>query len=367
MRLLIAGNLANTGYYLVSKLKEYGIYVDLLMEKNPTFANDPRNTDELTNDQYPLWIKFWDWKKNWKFQIIKIMRKYDLISAATELPIFALFSLKPYIAIATGSDLFFLAKSKSLRGFLLRLAYRRARVVVYTLPSHRTNVELLKLKNAIFLPLFRNFNKSFVKVKKNYKEKFVFFHPTSHRWESKGNDLFLKAFMRLCKTRDDVFLILINRGEDAEKSIKLLKDANMDEKFEILPHTLSQDELYSYYNACDVVVDQFIVGSFGLTGLEVLNLGKPLVCFIDEEAYEMSYGLKPPVLSSNNEEGIFQILIKLLEDKQYCNEISEKSLNWFQKFHAEENLIKKYIELYTQVHEGKRYQEIFSNLKLNRN
>ena len=44
MKLLVAGNLANTGYFLASKLREAGISAELLMERNPDFVSDPLNT-----------------------------------------------------------------------------------------------------------------------------------------------------------------------------------------------------------------------------------------------------------------------------------------------------------------------------------
>lgn len=364
MRLLIAGNLANTGYYLASKLRKSDLSVDLLMENNPSFASDPKNTQELIGNEYPSWIKFWNRSGNWKRQVIKTMRRYDLISASTELPIFAMFSFKPYIAIATGSDLFYLVHSRTLRGILLKNAYRRAKVVVFTLPTHLRHVNELKLKNAIFLPLFRDFQESKTFIGKNkIKDKFVFFHPTNQIWDIKHNDVFLKAYVRLSKLRDDVFLILINRGHDAEKSINFLKNANIEGKYQILPRTLSQGELLIHYQNCDVVVDQFGVGSFGFIGLEVMHQGKPLVCYIEDEYYEKLYGEKPPVLSANDEEGVYQILKKLVENSQFCSDISELSRKWISKFHSGDVLIKKYINLYTAVHEGKKFDEISANLK----
>jgi len=364
MRLLIAGNLANTGYYLVSKLRKSGLPVDLLMEKNPSFASDPKNTHELIGNEYPDWIKFWNMNGNWKREVVKTMRKYNLISASTELPIFALFALKPYIAVATGSDLFYLAHSRTLKGILLRNAYRRAKVVIFTLPTHLRHVKELKLKNAIFLPLFRDFQESKTPPTRNkVKDKFVFFHPTNHVWDIKHNDVFLKAYVQLSKSRNDVFLILINRGQDAEKSINFLKKSNVEGKYQILPRTLSQSELVTQYQNCDAVVDQFGVGSFGFIGLEVMHQGKPLICYIEEESYEKLYGEKPPVLSAKDEEGIYQILKKLVENDQFCADISERSRKWISKFHSGDFLIKKYINLYNWVHEGKKFEEIAANLK----
>jgi len=366
LHLLIAGNLANTGYYVTSKLREYGVKADLLMQKDPPFPSDPKNTEKLSGGRYPDWIKTFDKRKNWKRQVIRIMRRYDVISAATEFPIFALFSAKPFVAVATGSDLYYLAQSKSLRGFLIRMAYRRAKVVVFNLPSHQQYAKKLKLKNSLFLPLFRDFPKL---EKENFRKKmndrFVFFHPTNQVWNAKRNDIFLKAYVQLCKSRDDVFLILINRGEDAGKTNEFLKKASIEGKYEILPKTLNQLELHSYYKICDAVVDQFQVRSIGLIGLESMSFGKPLVSYIDEDVYEKLYGEKPPILSSNQVENVYNFLKKLVENKEFYQDISERSQKWISKFHSEDILIRKYLKLYTMVYQKKKFKEIESFLKFN--
>ncbi len=366
MRLLVAGNIANTGFYLTSKLREKGISADLYMEKNPNPTSDPKNTGKLAGE-YPEWIKFWDREKNWKRNLVLTMRKYDLISAATELPIFAQFSLKPYVAVATGSDLSLLSQSKSIKGMLLRSGYRRAKVVVYNLPTHLQPAKNLKLKNAVFLPLFREYQMPETNgiTDRKIKDKFIFFHPTSQRWNIKNNHLFLKAFVRLSKSYENVFLILINRGEDAGKTIDFLSNAGIDDKFKILPDTLNQKEMLKYYNSCDAVVDQFGVGAFGFTGLEVLNIGKPLVCYIKKDVYETLYGEAPPVLSSNNEEEVYNLLKDLVEGKELCEKLSYDSQKWMQKYHSPDSLISKYIKLYEMVYDGKKIEQISEAIKFN--
>lgn len=369
MRLLIAGNLANTGYYLALKLRENGINCDLLLGKNSPFGSDPKETGEIKNMNYPNWIKFWDNKKEWKRTVLRIMRQYDLICAITELPIFALFSGKPYVAIATGSDLVRLAQSNTLKGILLRLAYRRAKVVVYTFPAQIEYAKKLKLKNALFLPLFRDFKKSnsLGNQFNSIKNKFVFFHPTNHIWDIKANDVFLRAYIRLSKTRDDVHLILINRGNDIERSIDLLKKSGIEKKYEVLPESLNQAELFQYYQNCDAVVDQFKIGSFGFIGLESMYFKKPLICYINDEMYQKCYGERPPVLSSKNEDDIYKILVKLVDDKEFYNNIAEQSHEWIIKFHLGDTLIKKYLKLFESVKNKIKFKDIETILRFQSN
>jgi len=364
LRLLIAGNLANTGYYLASKLQNNGIQVDLLMESNPTFESDPKNSGLLDGKHYPSWIKFYDKKRGWKKNIIKIMRKYDLILAATEYPIFAMFSLKPFIALATGSDIYELAQSNTLKGFLIRLAYSCAKIVIFTLPTQLPYIQKLNIKKVVFLPLFRRVeNVEYEKENIKTKNKFIFFHPTNHLWRVKHNEIFLKAYIKLANSRNDIFLITINRGEDAKKSIELLKTSNIEGKYKILPSTLNQKELSDYYHSSDAIADQFGVGSFGFIGIEVLHIGKPLICYIDLENYRQLYGESPPVINSKNSEEMIDLLKKLIEDRTYYEKVCKYSHDWFMKFHDEDILIEKYTKLIEMINEHKNPNEIISRVK----
>ena len=89
MKVLLAGNMANLGYFYTKLLRSNGIDVKLLMEKNPPPVSDPLNFDESLKGKYPTWVKFYDKSsKFWSLQIIREMRKkeYDIIHAFVELP-----------------------------------------------------------------------------------------------------------------------------------------------------------------------------------------------------------------------------------------------------------------------------------------
>src|SRR5689334_12016058 len=100
MRVLIAGNLANMGYEIANAMRKKNIDVKLLLPKFPLKSEDPKFLyPDLEVGGYPEWLVRFDKQKkgllnNWKFQIIKEMRKkeYDLVIALTEFSIFALFS-----------------------------------------------------------------------------------------------------------------------------------------------------------------------------------------------------------------------------------------------------------------------------------
>ncbi len=117
MKILHVGNMGNGPYVIVKTLRKFGIDAELLMPRYPLeITSDPKGLDpELTVQGYPSWIKFWDNSQQttkrhtigWKYDIVKQMRdrRYDLIHAYTELPIFAYLSRRLFVAQAQGRDL----------------------------------------------------------------------------------------------------------------------------------------------------------------------------------------------------------------------------------------------------------------------
>ena len=348
-RILYVGNLVNHGYYLVKKLREEGILIDLLLRVNPKETEDPKFLEkDLVN--YPEWIKFVDVKGNWKWNVIKFMKKYDLIQASTEFPIFSLFSGKPYIAFATGSDIIELAHKKSFKGILLRLSYHKAKVVIFPGPYMYDYVKMLKLKNAIFIPFPWDYTKFFpIKNIQKENQRFTIFHPTNHFWRQKKNDIFLNAFVRFANKYKNCELILINRGPDFEKSLKFLDNKVSKNQLTIISSSIPQSELNNFYNKADVVVDQFFVGTTGLIGQEAMACGKPLIQYADIELYKKFYRESPPILDARNEEQVFQQLCRLYEDPDLLLKIGNKSREWILKYHNPQIQIKKLIVVYESI------------------
>lgn len=360
MKILYAGNLANVGYYHVKKLREVNVDIELLMEKNPNLTADPLMRDtSLTS--YPYWIRFYDRQKSlWKIQTIKIMResKYNLIHAHAELPIFSLFSGKPFIVQVLGSDLSVMAFTKSLRGILLRQAYKKAKVVLFSTPDQPPLLARLGITNTIFLPLISDF--SFFKPQKiideRFKDKLVIFHPTSHIWSVKGNDILIKAFDRFSEKNRDSILIMVEWGIDLEKSKKLVRTLGIDDRVLFLKQLDSKDLLY-YYSICDIVADQFIYPGIGAIGMETLCCEKPLIIKCDESAYQNLHPEPIPLLDASTVKGIYEKL-EYLKDKNARLQLAKKGKEWAEKYLSPEIIARKSIAIYESVLNGDKIEVI---------
>ncbi|KFM18795.1 D-inositol 3-phosphate glycosyltransferase protein [Marine Group I thaumarchaeote SCGC AAA799-P11] len=367
MKILHTGNMANLGYFITKQLRERSLNVELLMEKSPKKLSDPLTFDTSLNGKYPNWIHFFDKSKFlWFIRILKQMRSKDieLIHAYVEFPIFALFSNKPYVAYAQGSDLRELAFSNSVKGILLRLAYKKAKLVITAQPDHIPFIKNLKIPNWIFLPV--PWNDEIIMenqtCQKN-KQKFTIFHPSDLNWSLKGNDIFIKGFAKFVKKFPNSILIIIERGKDSSNTKKLIHELKIEDHIQFIKGPLLKDELFSYYGSCDVVVDQFIVGSLGTIALEAMLHEKPVITFIHKTLYQNAYSEMPPVQIASNSDEILCRLESLINEKNRLS-VGKKSREWVQTFHSSNLIIKNLIMIYDSILKKKSIDEIKSKIDL---
>jgi len=329
------------------------------MERNPSPLSDPLKFDSDLKNQYPEWISFYDKiSPLWKFDIIKKMRnkKYDIIQAYVELPIFAYLARKPFIVYTQGSDLRELAFSNSIRGWLLRRAYRKSKLVMLGQPDHLPLTKKLKLKNVIFLPAPWIPKQKLIKKNKNHSNSFVIFHPSSLNWRLKGNDILIRGFAKFIKNNRDSLLLLVARGPDLNKTKELIKSLDIESNIKFL-NTLSQDEMSNYYSQSDVVADQFIIGSMGGISLEAMYAGKPLLTFINEELHEKLYPKSPPILIASNSEGVTSQLEKL-QDKELRLNLGKEGRKWVLENHSPELISRKLLIIYESILNNESIEEI---------
>jgi len=352
MKILHAGNMANLGYVITKQLRKDNLDVELLIEKNPPKTSDPLRFDPELKNVYPEWINFFDksafW---WKIELIKKMRnkKYDLIHAYVEFPIFAYLSRRPFIANTQGSDFRELALTNSVRGILLRRAYKKAKAVLFFQPDHYHIFSRLKLNNGIFLPPLWDI--SFFQSKKitsEYDDKFIIFHPTSLNWRLKGNNILINGFEKFVKNNPNAVLIIVDRGIDSQKTKDLIKKLGIENYIKFIHGPLNSWDLLKYYNIADVIVDQFVYGVLGSIAWEVFSCAKPLIAFVNDKQYTEVYGQAPSLANASTAIGVSEQL-ENLKNSGLRKKIGLESREWITKYHSPSIFLKKIKKLYEMV------------------
>ena len=98
--------------------------------------------------------------------------------------------------------------------------------------------------------------------------------------------------------------------------------------------------------ACDIVVDQFKLGSFGGIMFKALAIGAPVCTFLDEGKMSERYSESPPVINCQTEDEIFQILRQIIENPAELSRLSKASRMWMEKYHSSNGTTGKQLQQY---------------------
>jgi glycosyltransferase involved in cell wall biosynthesis len=282
---------------------------------------------------------------------------YDVIQAYATEPIHALLfgTGQPYVAFEHGT-MREIPFEPSARGRLLTLAYRQAGKIIITNPDVITAARRLGLRNFQFIPhpvdetKYRPLPTALRSHLVNrHQADLILFAPSRHNWALKGNDLLLKAFARFRQTtRRSAVLIQCEWGQEVAQSKRLIEALDLTACVVWLP-PLNKMKLIDYYNAADVVLDQFTIGTFGTVTPEAMACGKPVVLHFDRGVHEWCYAEMPPVAPARTEDEIHERLVELCGDPGYRNTLGQASREWIVKHHGWEFVADRQIAVYREL------------------
>ena len=284
----------------------------------------------------------------------KILGHYDLIIAYSIDPIIPLTCDNPYFSFEHGT-LRDIPYEKSGRANLTSLAYRKS------IHTFVTNFDCKKSANYLTQGRFTIINHPFDEDShlqdNNYKlarkdllkkldSDFLFFHPTRHDWvkgkgfADKDNDKFLNAFINLRSKSFRIGLVVCDWGNNVKQSKKILN------KFEKHVHWLKPMGSYKFRSmckSCDIVVDQFKLGSFGGIVFKSLACGSPVLTYLNKKEVKKQYKVIPPVINCKTQKEIEINIKKILLSPKQLKTIRLKSRGWVKKFHGKVETINKQV------------------------
>ncbi|MEM4335731.1 MAG: glycosyltransferase family 4 protein [Candidatus Anstonellales archaeon] len=337
----VGKNLANVPYTYVKELRAAGLNIDLYIGGISDQAEKPYNNEEwvYAYEKYTIKDKLLD--------LTRLATQYDCFQTYAGSSVFLQFLFKPFIVYATGSDLHELAYRNSVDGFLMRKSLEKCEKIFFSNVHLYHDIENFSLVDkAVFIPQIISVDFHKQKNPKNFFEEYekpIIFCPSRLDFEIKGQDRLIRAFMLYKSRGGKGTLIFVDWGVDKDKAKEICKKI----KDVVFVGVMEREELLNAYLSADIIADQFVLGAMGLTSLEAMALGKPVIAYINEKLHQKLYRSVPPVLDAKNEDEIYNILIKLCEID--ILEIGEKSQKWLNKYHNKRNIVKKIITVYKQL------------------
>ena len=157
---------------------------------------------------------------------------------------------------------------------------------------------------------------------------------------------------KLNNTKNNKLLIVhapTNREIKGTKYIlKAIEDLklNYDFDFKLIENMSYEDAMKTYRNA-DIVIDQLLIGSYGLVAIENMALGKPVICYINEKMKE-KYPSELPIISCGIE-NIKEKIEYLIKNQDDLKTIGINGRKYVEKYHDINKLNSEIVKIYEEI------------------
>jgi glycosyltransferase involved in cell wall biosynthesis len=366
-KIAIVGNLANVGYNLAKFLRWRGVDAKLHPSdaewkrvegsRSVLGVDSPANEDtspvaDAIGASYSVGpyrrrvrrlcfsLGFPHWS-----DVYRILAGADLIHAHTGTAVWAAAVKRglgvPFIAVTTGADISELAFEDSPGGRAYIASLRQADLVLLSNTGQWKFADKLELKEpaAAFIPLAIDCDKYSPGPPPDRRDYTLLFSVSRLDWSQhrrkslKRNDLFFRALARYLKDHPDVRvkLRIADWGIDREPTRRLIECLGLSPVVEYVPPG-DKARLLRLYREADVIVDQFFMGSAGLSCLEGMAVGKPVLIHWDREMIRRCYVEAPPVLGCATEDEIYSQLGFALA-AECRRELGMQARTWVMRHH----------------------------------
>ncbi|MEQ1733626.1 MAG: hypothetical protein ABL940_08135 [Bacteroidia bacterium] len=171
------------------------------------------------------------------------------------------------------------------------------------------------IPEAIYAPVLLDMEQVNLKLEKSAEKIKILYSPSSHR--TKGSDYIHKALEA----------ILINNANQIELITPSKQITNTNQ------YALTRYELLQQMSRAHIVIDQLIIGWYGLKTVEALALGCEVVCYIDD-AYTHNLFDNCPIHNGNvnNLQAVIQSAIHKVQANKLLPNI--QAIQWVQEHHT---------------------------------
>ena len=118
-----------------------------------------------------------------------------------------------------------------------------------------------------------------------------------------------------------------------------------------LIYGLKHSEALDMIRNCDIVVDQLVLGAYGVAALEAMAFGKPTICYL-KPSLVSKYPTDLPIVNANPDD-LVDVLENILGDRKQRHEIGRQSRAYVEKYHDAYKIAKQLVSIYQEMIDGK--------------
>ena len=292
-------------------------------------------------------------------QLQELLAYYDVVQAyATEVTI-PMVSGSRFVAFEHGT-LREIPFKATPQGRLTALGFNKAEHIFVTNVDCLDNARRLATGGVTFInhPYDEDHSKNVhgvaqlrAKLQSELRSEFLIFAPTRHDWvpktgfADKANDVFLRAFATMRNAGLRVGTILCNWGANVSESTRLIDELGCGEFVKWRP-PLGMINFDRHAMACDIVVDQFLLGAFGGITFKAMSAGAPVCSYLDSDEVLKRFERAPPLVNCRTEEDIVTQLSDLYRNTERVVELGKCSRDWIENYHRAELVVNEQCAVY---------------------
>lgn len=294
-----------------------------------------------------------------KYIMMKMQNADVLVVCGVNATLLAWLSGKPYVVWPHGGDIRFASGSgfkysnffgrgvvTELRRWLLKRAYSCAlyigshdpKGIAGHLMKKTYGVEWFPIPHPNRVSLDSSTDKHLIlsKMLKQlgvtlHQAKYYLFMPSRLDFYWKGSDRLFSAIQKV-QPKNTCF-IFAGWGQDYQR---VWDEFSVTQHMCFLPFSVSKPILYELFTNVDMVIDQFLLGTYGTSAIEAMSCGTPVMMHIDEQAYQKMGWDSPPVINVSSVQEIASVLQRIdNSDFDFLSAI-KLTTEWFRKTHLDE-------------------------------
>ena len=298
------------------------------------------------------------WKRRLERQVepfSELFARYDVVQIYGLHPVLLPIAPEmPYVAFEHGT-MREIPFEDAWSGRMLSLGYRTAAKVIITNPDVVEQARLLGLDNYVFIPHPLDETKytpgpSKLRVELEAEGfDFVLLCPSRHDWQVKGTDRLLRAFAELVRSeRPNAVLLLFDWGQEVDRSRALSRELGVERNVR-WSQPLPKLRLIDAYRGSDVVLDQFLIGTFGAVAPEAMACGRPVVMAFEPSLHAWCFPVLPPIVDARTAEQIHAELSRLAADPEARSELGRAGREWVEQHHGWRLAVDRQIAIYEEL------------------
>lgn len=372
-RFAFVGNMANVNYTRAAPLRRRGIDIDVVLHPSDDFVFSLPGWEEFDGDigelgempsamlanREPSWVLRHALDDNW----IRNIDRYDVATPeqilmwpefmpllptldalskysallVSQFPYLGLLSGRPYLFGQIGGEIWFEAARNDAIGLITRRGIETAYAVLVSNPITLAHARRYGLRNLLYVPWSLDeeiYKPAAAEPTRSAWQRSIggdFFVLTSMRIDNewKGANHALDGFAKFSVSHPSARLIVVGWGEDLEAAKAELERRNIADRVLAVP-VAGKGKLRKYLQAADVVIEQFVLGYYGGSGLEAMACGTPVIMRLERAQYDalMESGA-PPTLDAQDADEVEQNLHRLYTDKPFAASVGKQTRDWF--------------------------------------